>query len=103
MTRDEFIFKKLWPDKCWHTAEWPLQNGYCDCGQFAINPDLSSKSGFFLLLKGMQEHERWEEFKVEHGALSKHGHHLDLLLEEIINPPVFADAVGKFFGWKEGK
>lgn len=72
MTRDEYIFGKVWPDRCWHT--WVRNNDIdgtvCSkCRQFyrlpgivGSNPNFSTWPGFGMLLEGMQGHKDWRHF-----------------------------------------
>lgn len=80
MTKDEFIYSKLWPEKCWHEWEqkYPCGGSECvRCGKYwPLFPsieiqriiqrstilDLTTWQGFGMLWERMSKEWDWNEF-----------------------------------------
>lgn len=103
MTKDEFIFKKIWPDRCWHKFFGNEVDSRCEkCGFLvdycSVNPDFSSAEGFFMLLKGMQERADWINFHryLHNNTYGRWDYYSVPWI--YIDPPAFRDACWKWLG-----
>lgn len=111
MTKDEFIFSKLWPDRKWHRRDrvaGRVSEYKCTCGTFCVNlfhlnchlednpnPDFTTWDGFGMLLEGMQ---------VSGGITLQVGNRsISLPANILLNLAEGRDAVYQWLGGENGK
>jgi hypothetical protein len=121
MTRDQFLTEMM--GECWH--EWgcslKLESVACiKCGEsFFDNTDFSTPEGFFRLWNYCKEQEWWGEFIYTYGRdltlsldnvknkprgqqISKLDNPFEYhLLNTIVHPDTFANAIAIFKGWEK--
>ena len=107
MTRDQFLTEMM--GECWHEPVWnadnywsytiPLSERNLSCKKCFANscehPDYSTPYGFFRLWNWCKEQEWWVDFWYSTVIPD------DFL--KLINPEVFANAIARYRGWKEGE
>jgi len=122
MTRDQFLTEMM--GECWHETYWcaenydsykiPVENRNLSCKKCDVkvcdHPNFSTTEGFFKLWNFCKEQEWWEEFvdnyviiedsmeKIPEGYKGTEWWHR--MLNWIINPDTFANAIACFKGWK---
>lgn len=101
---DDYDAKGPHPRIVWTDSDGEHVHYLCNCqymkGSDSL-PDFSTKEGTVTLLELMMKRDDYDEFLVEHGALSKYGRHLDcILVDYITNPGALRDAV---YEWLKGR
>ena len=91
---------------CWHITntdnrliggQWLSRCYKCSGGFFKNKNFVNTWEGFGILWEFMQEHERWEDFRIKYFAYNETVGLGWSIPERLTNPPEFAKKVVKFF------